>query len=102
MKHYRVILHPDAEVDIRSGFEWGTRVWGRKRAQAWVQELQRILQDRLASLPLRCPLAPESNELDTPVRHLINNRYRVLFTVVGSTVTVLHVRGPHASSANLK
>src|SRR5437773_1242583 len=28
MKKYKVILHPDAETDINSSFEWGSRAWG--------------------------------------------------------------------------
>lgn len=28
MKKYKVILHPDAETDISSAFEWGRRRWG--------------------------------------------------------------------------
>ena len=94
MKKYKVILHPDAEKDISSSFEWGCRVWGEKKAKAWVRELRRA-SSRLTSAPLGCALAPESEELDVPVRHLIVGRYRILFTLERRTVTILHVRGPY-------
>ena len=34
MKKYRVALHPDAETDISSSYQWGCRVWGQKQANA--------------------------------------------------------------------
>jgi len=98
MKKYPVIFHPDAETDITSSYQWGRRVWGDKEAKAWAQELQRAIKLRLTSLPLSCPLAPESNDLGIAVRQLIVQRYRVLFIVEKKTVTILHVRGPYAAS----
>jgi plasmid stabilization system protein ParE len=97
MKKYSVIFHPDAETDVSSSYQWGRRVWGDKRAKAWAQELQRAIKLRLTSLPLSCPLAPESDELGMEVRQLIVRRYRILFIVKRNTVTILHVRGPYAA-----
>ncbi len=97
MKKYRVILHPDAEKDISSSYEWGCRVWGKERTGTWVRELRRTIRSRLASMPFGCPLAPESEDLDIPIRHLIVNRYRILFIVEEKTVTILHVRGPYVA-----
>jgi len=37
MKKYKVTLHPDAEMDINSSFEWGCRAWGKENATAWGQ-----------------------------------------------------------------
>ena len=95
MKNYSIILHPDAEGDINSSYQWGRQVWGDKRAKAWAQELQRAIKLRLTSLPPSCPLAPESDDLGIEVRQLIVQRYRVLFIVEKKTVTILHVRGPY-------
>ena len=95
MKKYTVILHPDAELDIESSFKWGRRAWGEENAKLWVRKLRRAIRKQLTSLPLACPLAPESERLSIAVRHLIVDRYRILFTVTGSVVTILHVRGPH-------
>jgi plasmid stabilization system protein ParE len=101
MKKYTVIFHPDAETDIDSSYQWGCRVWGEKRAQAWARQLQRTIKSRLTSLPLSCSVAPESDELGIPIRQLIVHRYRVLFIVDNRIVTILHVRGPHVSKAEL-
>ena len=95
MKKYKVILHPDAELDIESFFKWGCRAWGEENAKLWVRKLRRTFRKHLTSMPLACPLAPEGEQLSIPIRHLIVGRYRVLFTVRGRTVTILHVRGPY-------
>jgi plasmid stabilization system protein ParE len=95
MKKYKVILHPDAESDIESSFKWGRRAWGEENAKLWVRKLRRAITKQLTSLPLACPRAPESEQLDVSIRHLIVGRYRVLFTATGRTVTILHVRGPY-------
>jgi len=50
----------------------------------------------LAEFPRRCTLAPESKMFAQEVRHLLYGRkphtYRVLFTIQGSSVYVLHIR----------
>ena len=65
------------------------------------------LQDAIASLaefPKRCPLAPENSAFLFEVRHLLYGRaphvYRILFTIEGETVYVLHIR--HGRRAPLK
>jgi plasmid stabilization system protein ParE len=95
MKRYKIILHSDAESDIESSFKWGRRAWGEENAKQWVQKLRRAIRKQLTSLPLACPVAPESEQLGVSIRHLIVGRYRVLFTVRGRTVTILHVSGPY-------
>ena len=95
MEKYKVILHSDAESDIDSSFKWGCRAWGEENAKLWVRKLRRTIRKQLTSLPLACPLAPESEQLGVFIRQLIVGRYRVLFTVTGRTVTILYVRGPY-------
>ena len=97
MKKYKVILHPDAETDISSAFEWGRHAWGEELARTWVRQLYRKLQERLTSAPLRCPVAPESEELGSSVRQLIDGRYRILFIVEKNTVTILHLKGAYVA-----
>jgi plasmid stabilization system protein ParE len=88
-------FHPGAEMDINSAFQWGCRTWGRKKAKAWARELRRAMINRLTSTPLACSLAPESEELGIPIRHLIVGRYRILFLIESKTVTVLHIKGSY-------
>ena len=95
MKKYKVTLHPDAEIDINSSFQWGCRTWGREDAEAWIRKLRHTINTRLTSTPLGCSLAPESNELDIDIRELIVGRYRILFIVENRVVTVLHVKGSY-------
>ena len=95
MEKFKLILHSDAELDIESSFKWGCRVWGEENAKLWVRKLRRAITKQLTSLPLACPIAPESEQLSVSIRHLIVGRYRVLFTVRGKTVTILHVSGPY-------
>jgi plasmid stabilization system protein ParE len=97
MKNYSVIFHSEAETDINLIYQWGRRVWGYDQANAWARELQRAIKLRLTSLPLSCPLAPESEDLGIAVRQLIVQRYRILFIVEKRTATILHVRGPYVA-----
>ena len=50
----------------------------------------------LARLPKRCPLAPENKSFPSEVRQLLYGRrqyrYRILFTIEGDTVVILHIR----------
>jgi plasmid stabilization system protein ParE len=101
MKKYKVILHPEAETDIASSYKWGCRVWGEKQAKTWVRDLQHSIKIRLTSLPLSCPLAPESDDLRIQIRQLLVQRYRVLFIIEKKTVTILHVRGAYVGENNL-
>jgi len=96
MTKYKVILHSDAESDIESSFKWGSRAWGEQNAKLLVRELRRVIIKQLTSLPLACPLAAVSEQLGVSIRHLIVGRYRVLFTVRGKTVTILHVSGAYS------
>jgi plasmid stabilization system protein ParE len=98
MTKYKVILHPDAGLDIESSFKWGCRAWAEENAKLWVRKLRRAVRKQLTSLPLACPLAPESEELGISIRHLILERRRILFTVKGRAVTILHVRGSYTAS----
>ena len=41
------------------------------------------------------PLAPEDDEFSQEIRQMVVGRYRVLFTIKGREVHVLHVRGAH-------
>ena len=94
-KKYTLTVHPDAEIDIGSAFQWGCRRWGRKNANAWVRELRHAIVNRLTSTPLSGSIAPESKELGIPIRQLILGRYRVLYLVEKKVVTILHVRGSY-------
>ena len=80
-KKYILTVHPDAEIDIDSSFEWGCRRWGRKKANVWVRELRHAIVNRLTSTPFSCSIASESEELGIPIRQLLVGRCRVLYLI---------------------
>jgi plasmid stabilization system protein ParE len=92
---YEVKITRSAEADILTSFEWGVRNWGVKKAKSWAIELRRSIKERLSTFPESCPLAPDKDLGQSDVRHLVMDRYRVLFEVERSTVRVLAVRGAH-------
>jgi plasmid stabilization system protein ParE len=94
MKRYRVIIERSAQVDIEGSYQWGVAHFGKHQADEWLRHLRRSCR-RLATLPERCPIAPEDDEFFETIRHLITGRYRVLFTVTGNTVHILHLRGAY-------
>jgi plasmid stabilization system protein ParE len=94
MKRFQVIVAPSAELDIEGSYVWGCKHWGVAQAQRWVRELRAEIRS-LATFPERHSLAPEGDAFMEPIRQLVAGRYRVLFSVVGKKVLVLHVRGPY-------
>jgi plasmid stabilization system protein ParE len=98
MKRYRVIFEESAQENVRDSYEWGCRVWGKREAGQWVRQLRTDAIRLLGVVPKGCPLAPENEEFSEEIRQMIVGRYRVLFTVKGRTVHVLHVRGAYVGT----
>ncbi len=44
MKKFTVIFHPEAETDISLSYEWGCRVCGPEKANAWAKEFRLTTQ----------------------------------------------------------
>jgi plasmid stabilization system protein ParE len=61
----------------------------------WFEGLEKAIMT-LADMPERCSLAPENTQVPFEVRQLLYGRkphlYRILFTIEGDTVYVLHIR----------
>lgn len=98
MKKYTVIIEESAQADVERSYDWGRRVWGKVEAQKWVRDLRTAIMKLLTRVPTAFPPAPESDEFQEEIRQLIVGRYRVLFTVRGRRVHVLHVRGSYVRS----
>src|SRR6185436_973643 len=96
MKRFVVIFEDSAQADVRLSFDWGCKAWGKQEAQRWARELRAAVLDQLSVVPKGFALAPENIEFEEEVRQLIVRRYRVLFTIKGRKVHVLHVRGAHS------
>ena len=91
MKAYRVILEESAQENVRESYEWGSRVWGKRTARQWARELRSAAAKQLGVVPKGFPLAPENEEFSEEIRQMVVGRYRVLFTIKGRNVHVLHV-----------
>lgn len=92
---YQIIIEPSAERDIEESYFWGCDVWGVPQAQAWYDGLMKAIHT-LSKMPKREQIAAESKSFDAEVRQMIygkgSNKYRVLFTIKGKMVYILHVR----------
>jgi plasmid stabilization system protein ParE len=95
MQRFTVVITEPAQEDIARSYEWGVKEWGTKQAQRWIRELRTAITG-LKHLPERHQLAPESDAFDIDIRQLIVGRYRVLNTIAGKRVSVLHVRGAYS------
>ena len=88
---FRVLATAAALHDAVEIGGWVASKGAPAEAVRWVEGL--ILAFRsLAEMPERCPVAPEDDEFEERIRHLILGDYRVLFTVRGMDVFILHVR----------
>nr|WP_281392754.1 type II toxin-antitoxin system RelE/ParE family toxin [Roseospira goensis] len=84
--------------DIRNALAF-LAVEAPHHADDWLSDLQRVVV-ALGTFPRAHPIAPEAHRLDAEVRHVVmgrTGRWRVFFTVDGTTVQVLHIR--HTSRA---
>lgn len=98
MKRYVVIFEDSAQENVRESFDWGSRFWGSREAQQWARQLRSAVFEQLGVMPKAFPLAPENNEFSEEIRQMIVGRYRVLFTIKGREVHVLHVRGAYVGT----
>ena len=89
---YQVVITDRAARDLEDGYLW-YREHAPEAAIRWYNGFLDTL-DKLASIPKRCPIAPESGKLDYEIRQLLYGRhrsYRALFTIREQTVIVLHI-----------
>ncbi|HYN25797.1 MAG TPA: type II toxin-antitoxin system RelE/ParE family toxin [Pyrinomonadaceae bacterium] len=100
MKRYAVVFEESAQVDVRESYDWGCRAWGKREAQNWLRQLRKAVSQQLAVVPKAFPQAPEDEEFSEEIRQMVVGRYRVLFTIKGRKVHVLHVRGAYVGASD--
>lgn len=91
---YLVELSRTAEAEVLEAF-----VWKGERSASAANQWYNGMMTALASLednPKRCPLAPDNDAFPEEVHQLLYGKrrdvYRILFSIRGVTVYVLHVR----------
>lgn len=94
MKRFAVEFTENAIADLDASFEWGCEVWGPQQAAEWYFEMRDRIIEQLTVAPLKCPLAPQQHLYAAETRVLVICRYNVLFHVHGTSVSILHIRGP--------
>ena len=93
MRRYAVVFEQSAQADVRESYDWGRRRWGKHEAQQWVRQLRSAVSGQPAVVPKAFPLAPEDVDFSEEIRQMVVGRYRILFTIKGRKVHVLHARG---------
>jgi len=100
---FRVEITEEAEADSKTILEWLISENAGETGMRWFRRLDKAIAS-LASMPERCPVAPESADLQLEVRHLLYGHkphiYRVIFTISGEVVHVLRIR--HARRKQLE
>jgi plasmid stabilization system protein ParE len=93
---FQVIIQPRAERDIEAT---AVRILDQSGSAAVALRWMRGIRASVAKLktsPLRCPIAPDSNDYGEEVRILLHGskrgQYRVVFAVRGKRVHALTVR----------
>jgi plasmid stabilization system protein ParE len=87
---FRVVITPTAEADLDRILRFialDNSAAGRK----FIADL-RASMNTLATMPRRCPLAPENGLDGVEIRHLLHGDYRIVFVVDSDRVTVLQIR----------
>lgn len=92
---FRVRISAKAKRDLNVILAWLLSQEAGETGLRWFQGLREAVAS-LAHFPERCALAPENAAFPFPVRQLLYgrklHRYRVLFTIEGDTVSILHIR----------
>jgi plasmid stabilization system protein ParE len=87
---YRVEITATAEADLDKAFQWIEKD-SLAAAQRWRKGLYKVATS-LEGLPFRYGLAPENAAVDFELRQYVYKSHRILYTVIGDTVYILHIR----------
>jgi plasmid stabilization system protein ParE len=91
---YHVIIQPNAEAELDEAYVY-RHARASQAAARWFAGIVEAINS-LAHFPERCPLAPENEYFTEEIRQLLYGRrrdvFRILFTMQGDTVHVLHIR----------
>jgi len=98
---YKLILQPPALADLDEAYRWVAQR-SPENAASWFNRLWEAMST-LEHFPRRCEVAPESKHVGREIRQLLYGHrggvYRVLFTIRGREVHILHIR--HAARGTM-
>jgi plasmid stabilization system protein ParE len=86
---HRVVITAKAARDDDEMVGWIAQ-YSPEKAARWYGDFRKAAAS-LRDFPARCPLARESRP-GRKVRQLLFGKHRILFSIAGATVRVLHVR----------
>ncbi|MDG1293002.1 MAG: type II toxin-antitoxin system RelE/ParE family toxin [Pseudomonadales bacterium] len=90
MKKFRIDIKPTAEKDLVRRYRQIAEE-SQQNATIWYLQIIEAIEN-LNVLAERCPIAPEDNDVQLGIRHLIIGSYRVLYFINDDAVEVLHIR----------
>ena len=99
---YRTLLTARAERDRDAAYDRYSENYSREFADRWYRGFRRAVRS-LGVNPRRCALAHESNIFSFELRELLfggrRQKHRILFTLHGDKVLILHIR--HSAQRDL-
>ena len=87
---FKVVVEKEAEEDLKAAARWIAQ-HSSDKAILWYFDVTESIES-LQTFPARCPLAPESKRFGAEIRHLLFDKYRILFIIEDETVYVLRIR----------
>jgi plasmid stabilization system protein ParE len=100
---YRLRITARAVADADEAYAWIAEHFSPAKAESWYEGLFKQMAT-LTRLPLRCPLAAESDKFPEELRQLLygkrNNKYRIIFTIRDADIVVLFIH--HSSRDELE
>jgi plasmid stabilization system protein ParE len=92
---FEVRTTPEAEQDAAAILGWLLEQHAGETGLRWFMRMDEAIAS-LAEMPQRCKLAPENKSFPFEVRELLYAQkphvYRILFTIEGAVVFILHIR----------
>ena len=92
---FRVEISAAAQIEADEILNWLIAQHAGETGLRWFRALYDA-NDSLDTFPQPCPVAPENDLFPEDIRQLLYGRkpqqYRILFTIEGETVLIIHVR----------
>lgn len=99
---HRVVLSARAERDRDAAYAWYAENYSVEFASRWYNGIMQAMYS-LAEQPRRCAVAHENDRFSFELRELLYgprlHKHRLLFTIEGERVAILHIR--HSSQRDL-